>query len=1225
MDPSSKDHDSFLEHSQPHHSNHQPKKYYQCNDEQTASSAHQHCHHSEQSHTKDHYSQYSKHDFYLDSSMNSNCNQKNPDCRHYDQFSHSHTVGTPLSSSSLSHSNAKPKLSTSYVISNEPIVISDEISYTSLPPTLSSDISATSQSMPTTAHYPSAATTQHLHNESALNQLKQEPKSSTSVVDLTESDDDTPEIQVISVKNPPIDPIVCYGMFNTYITNINSKNIQASIQSQIDMPVLLDVRSAVEKNHRYSLHVMANTTRLELGVVDNRITQLLTPLLRAIQFQAFLPIEGIQKSHALLRTNIYGMRSIATRVGSYLLDCRIDLQTPKHNSKEYVNPQSELLANRANAMPKTYALETSAAETSLATAKSQIESMYNSLVSAEKLPEMDPSPKLSTPLYKHQRQALYFMTNREEGVETINGDSSDAASSCIGFWTQLPNGFYKNTITNEIVAKKPQPTLGGILADDMGLGKTIEVISLIVKTMPQTPVRLPPKSTKQPSIASNQFSAMSALFHHSDLFGFAASRTQENSEMSKKRKLELEFDKSSATIPTRATLIVCPLSTISNWEEQIEAHTKRNSLRVYVYHGRQKSIYAHHIAKYDIVITTYTTLANSYFRSRSQKKPDNYEDDIGEDSQSTTSTATPPLHMIYWHRIVLDEAHIIKSSTTVQARAAFLLQAQKRWCLTGTPIQNHMDDLYSLLRFLRLQPFDALANWKYYIARPIKQSTNSIGLTRLQTIMKAITLRRTKSQMMDGKPLISIPEKIDRVILLDLLPKEREIYDAIHAKGKKLFSQLESDNAVLKNYILILEVILRMRQACTHPKLCNSNDPEIRELILKKESGTSAQNPIEFLDTVNDANSLIPADGLVANNSAKADDTSLVLKTFRYTAKEVRHMLMLYRESGDDRCVTCDCVLDGVEQPIFIGYCGHLFCNDCSKVFQSEKGSACSICHTVLTSTTIQRFTGIDTATDNEESTQIKPMDEYTPIGMTVASDDWLTYPTKIIALIDSLIEVRSQTKASDLPVKSVIFSQWTKMLSLIEGPLLTHGFKFCKLVGKMVLSSRSEAMLKFKTDPSVTIMLISLRSGGVGLNLTAASRVYLMEPYWNPAVEQQAIDRVHRMGQTLPVVSIRFIVKGSIEENIQALQRKKLEMAKATFKEEDEYTENDDEDIYDDMYDDDDDDESDVRKKTQGAEVQDTAKSSEKRQHQSSISVEAKTKLQQQKQKLANLRLLFQ
>lgn len=95
-----------------------------------------------------------------------------------------------------------------------------------------------------------------------------------------------------------------------------------------------------------------------------------------------------------------------------------------------------------------------------------------------------------------------------------------------------------------------------------------------------------------------------------------------------------------------------------------------------------------------------------------------------------------------------------------------------------------------------------------------------------------------------------------------------------------------------------------------------------------------------------------------------------------------------------------------------------------------------------------------------------------------------------------------------------------------------------------MSRQTRSDAQTKFKTDPECIVFLISIKSGGVGLNLVSASRVYLMEPYWNPAVEQQAVDRVHRLGQTQTVTTTRFIIKNSIEENMQERQRYKTALA---------------------------------------------------------------------------------
>ncbi|KAJ1549972.1 hypothetical protein HK405_001744 [Cladochytrium tenue] len=158
---------------------------------------------------------------------------------------------------------------------------------------------------------------------------------------------------------------------------------------------------------------------------------------------------------------------------------------------------------------------------------------------------------------------------------------------------------------------------------------------------------------------------------------------------------------------------------------------------------------------------------------------------------------------------------------------------------------------------------------------------------------------------------------------------------------------------------------------------------------------------------------------------------------------------------------------------------------------------------------------------------------------------------TKVRALVEDLVRVRKEdAELAQSPSKSVIFSQWTSVLDLLEAPLIEAGFKFHRLDGNMRRIERTMAMDQFKSDPEVTILLISLKAGGVGLNLTVASRVYIIEPYWNPAVEQQAVDRVHRLGQTRVVNTVRFVARGTIEENIIALQRRKMELARMAFKE---------------------------------------------------------------------------
>eukprot|EP00339_Tiarina_fusa_P029346 CAMPEP_0117012802 /NCGR_PEP_ID=MMETSP0472-20121206/10693_1 /TAXON_ID=693140 ORGANISM="Tiarina fusus, Strain LIS" /NCGR_SAMPLE_ID=MMETSP0472 /ASSEMBLY_ACC=CAM_ASM_000603 /LENGTH=142 /DNA_ID=CAMNT_0004715957 /DNA_START=1914 /DNA_END=2339 /DNA_ORIENTATION=+ len=113
-------------------------------------------------------------------------------------------------------------------------------------------------------------------------------------------------------------------------------------------------------------------------------------------------------------------------------------------------------------------------------------------------------------------------------------------------------------------------------------------------------------------------------------------------------------------------------------------------------------------------------------------------------------------------------------------------------------------------------------------------------------------------------------------------------------------------------------------------------------------------------------------------------------------------------------------------------------------------------------------------------------------------------------------------------------------MLDLVEEPLRELGVEFVRLDGSMSQQNREIAVQSFNNNPIVKVFLISMKAGGLGLNLVSASTVFLLDPWWNPATEQQAIDRVHRLGQKRPVVITRFIISGTIEERILELQDKK-------------------------------------------------------------------------------------
>ena len=145
--------------------------------------------------------------------------------------------------------------------------------------------------------------------------------------------------------------------------------------------------------------------------------------------------------------------------------------------------------------------------------------------------------------------------------------------------------------------------------------------------------------------------------------------------------------------------------------------------------------------------------------------------------------------------------------------------ADRRLCLTGTPVQNKLDDVFALIKFLRLEPFDDKNIWTEFIGSPVKFG-QALGVARLQTIMKCITLRRTKeTKTNDGKKILALPPRRDELRYLKFDTEEQAIYDQFFNESKAEFNEMSDKNEVMKNYVGILQKILRLRQICDHYEL----------------------------------------------------------------------------------------------------------------------------------------------------------------------------------------------------------------------------------------------------------------------------------------------------------------------------------------------------------------------------------------------------------------------
>ncbi|XVF42936.1 hypothetical protein PTKIN_Ptkin02bG0000800 [Pterospermum kingtungense] len=677
-------------------------------------------------------------------------------------------------------------------------------------------------------------------------------------------------------------------------------------------------------------------------------------------------------------------------------------------------------------------------------------------------------------------------------------------------------------------------TKGGILADEMGMGKTIQAIALVLaKREVLRTIGEPNGSSVTPG--------------------------------------------SSTDLPMiRGTLVICPVVAVSQWVSEIDRFTSRGSTKVLVYHGANRGKNVKQLLDYDFVITTYSIVESEYrkymmppkekcpycgksfhqkklsvhlkyycgpdavktekqskqerkklksvfkpdrkhvsdhetdTRKGGRKKAKHNEKEKDVDSEFDETFAGKEhslpqgkslLHSVKWERIILDEAHFVKDRRCNTAKAVLTLESLYKWALSGTPLQNRVGELYSLVRFLQIVPYSyylckdcdcrtldysssaQCSNcphssvrhfcwWNKYVATPIQQYGNGeIGKRAMillkHKILKNIILRRTKS----GRAAdLALPPRIISLRRDTMDIKETDYYESLYSESQAQFNTYVHAGTVMNNYAHIFDLLTRLRQAVDHP-------------YLVVYSSTAAQR----------AGSMV--------NSDKNNDEQV--------------------------CAICH---EPAEDPV-VTACAHVFCKACLIDFSASLGQvSCPSCSKLLT---VDLTTNTDAGGQSSRTT-MKGF-KSSSIVNRIQLNDFQT-STKIEALRE---EIRFMVER-DGSAKGIVFSQFTSFLDLINYSLHKSSINCVQLVGSMSMAARDAAIKRFTEDPDCKIFLMSLKAGGVALNLTVASHVFLMDPWWNPAVERQAQDRIHRIGQCKPIRIVRFVIENTIEERILKLQDKK-------------------------------------------------------------------------------------
>ena len=481
------------------------------------------------------------------------------------------------------------------------------------------------------------------------------------------------------------------------------------------------------------------------------------------------------------------------------------------------------------------------------------------------------------------------------------------------------------------------------------------------------------------------------------------------------------------------TLVVVPPVALMQWQAEINSYTG-GKLKVLVYHNtnpKVKNMKVKQLKSFNVIMVSYSGLEGMY---RKENKGWNRMDGIVKEDSV--------LHAIKFHRLILDEAHSIKQRTTSVARACFALKANYKWCLSGTPVQNRIGEFFSLLRFLDVVPF-ACYFCKSCKCKELHWSQNE---NKMCTHCNHSGFNHVS--VFNQEILNPITQNEDPQLRRDALDKLRLITDRIMLRRIK------------RDHTSSME--LPPKEVIIHNEFFGEIERDFSQSVM----GNSQRKFDTYVSRGVMLNNYANIFGLIMQMRQVANHPDLILKKH---AEEGQNIMV---------CSICD---EPAEEAIR-SRCRHDFCRQCARnyVRSFEDGEAdCPRCHIALA-------IDFEQPDIEQEEDHVKKSSIINRIKM----EDW-TSSTKIEMLIYDLYKLRSK-KATH---KSIVFSQFTSMLQLVEWRLRRAGFNTVMLDGSMTPVQRQRSIDYFMNNVDVEVFLVSLKAGGVALNLTEASRVFIVDP----------------------------------------------------------------------------------------------------------------------------------
>lgn len=579
-------------------------------------------------------------------------------------------------------------------------------------------------------------------------------------------------------------------------------------------------------------------------------------------------------------------------------------------------------------------------------------------------------------------------------------------------------------------------------------------------------------------------------------------------------------------------LIVVPTSVILNWEVEFKKWCP--ALKVFTYYGsvKERRLKRHGWSKpnsFHVCITSYriATQDQVIFRRKN------------------------------WDYLILDEAHMIKNWRSQRWQVLLNFSTRHRLLITGTPLQNELMELWALMHFLMPDLFSSHAEFKDWFASPLNamvdgtQVLNQKLVERLHSILRPFILRRLKSDVEK-----SLPDKHEHIVKCALSRRQRRLYEEYISSSTTL-KTLSSGNVMG-----VMNCLMQLRKVCNHPDLfagrqiCSSYDMKLvnglTEFVLTTCLSCLHQRK-QLLSSV-----LRPWVLSRVESSGHKNDLRRLTESSDTRTESVMHSLSDVRWKAHARLLRsraqyCTQFSQGkVAQVLSME---EIMNRHSSRIDSSAKIDWMTKYHSLLPFTfLIPRVRSSVSVVSENASTGLYNFSEYTsqhlrllaPMRPTVIRQS-IFFPDKRLVQFDcGKLQVLATLlrRLKQHRHKVLIFTQMTKMLDVLEAFINLHGYTYCRLDGSTSTEQRQLLMQRFNNDAKIFLFILSTRSGGFGINLTGADTVIFYDSDWNPAMDQQAQDRCHRIGQTRDVHIYRLISEGTIEESIlqKAFQKRELD-----------------------------------------------------------------------------------